>query len=207
MALGIMQGIGEQIGTMIGGPGAGGAYGYFGTQGPNLRGGGIQGAYTAAKNWLGVGYSSALRGRHTREQLMPWLRTVGVPGVADMKLSNITGPSIASGGAGIWGGPLVKREFTTFARDAASIFRRRQIAAGIGGGIGLIAAGKTVGYGNMLKGGGMWAAGSVIGGALGATGRLSGGAAAGRQIGGRIGLGIFGGYKAAKWGGSKLGLW
>jgi len=185
MGLGIMQGIGEQAKTMAFGAGRSDPYGFFGGKGPGVRSlyekTGFAGAYRGMKNWLGAGFTEAGMAAGTAT---PFLETIA-PNLARARQV----------GGGI-----------TF-KEASAVFRRRQIGTGIGAGVGALALGGTVGYGNVLKGGGMWAAGSMIGGALGATKTFRGQEIAGRRIGGRVGLGLFGGYKAAKWGGQKLGLW
>jgi hypothetical protein len=80
-------------------------------------------------------------------------------------------------------------------REAPDVFRRRRVAGAVGGGVGLVAAGNVIGYGNMFKMGAAWGAGAMIGGAgmapfggaAGTAGRAAYGAA-GRRWGGRLGL-------------------
>jgi len=104
-------------------------------------------------------------------------------------------------------GRAAMKELHGFAGGMRTTAMSRKLGYGIGGGIGLVAGGATIGYGNMLKGGAAWMGGSMVGRALGATATFGGNVAGGSRVGGRVGLGLFGGYKAAKWGGQKLGLW
>jgi hypothetical protein len=179
-------------------PRAGGAMGF----GKAFQEGGFLGLGQQAKRWFGFGFDPR-RGAARAAEYMPTLwggpsaltrfRGRSVSGLTQMKAGMMSGAQRTNMAAAL-------REERAFMRGSADIFRRRRIAGGVGLALGAYGISQTVGLGNVATMGIGMGGGAILGGAIGygamgskaALAAQQGGAAAGRRIGGKIGLGVAG---------------
>jgi len=204
LAYNTIASLGRQAGEIIGIKGGDGwmrekfglgqGAGSFGQFGAAWRKGGLIGVGRQAKHFFGFGYMQRAGGMAldpTLQQAVPYLQTMGGTRAA-ARLGLIEG----SAGRALKSTPGQMRGYVRELRgmmgEAQGVFRRRRIAGGVGLAVGAVAAGNTIGFGNLAVMGAGVGGGAVLGGAIGRAVSETGGGAVGRRVGGKLGLGIAG---------------